>query len=831
MLAALTACLPLSADASTASVEVTNGISRLTVKDATMAGEANRVSLSTAANGVCASAMLPACYLVEDLGAPIVPTDGGGCTSVDPNRVVCPGVAVQAITVTLAGGDDEFTVGDLVYPPGRLGAGELPVTVEGGPGRDTLTGGAGMDALRGDDNSGLAPARDVLVGGPGNDLMVGDAGDDSLDGGADTDRVFGFAGDDSVLGGSGDDVVDGGADTDTSDGGSGNDDVQGNKGEDTLLGGPGDDSVDGGAGADTADGEDGNDGVRGNDGTDTVLGGAGDDRLDFARVNAPDATGGADSLQGGLGDDELSVGPRDSGNVPDDLSGGEGTDKADFSDRSAPLTIDLDGQADDGEAREGDNVQPDVENLIGGADDDTLTGSDAANNLDGRDGEDTLAGRGGDDMLVGGDRDEGGDTLHGEDGSDTLIGGPGEDALTGGEEVDKLFGGGGADAVDGSRGDDTLEGGVGADTVDGGEGNDSLDGGGVVLVGADGPDELTGGPGDDVLLGGRGNDRLNGGFGADYISGQTQRDTVTFEDRKRKVSVTLLDSDNNDGERGELDNVLPDVEVIVGGLRGDDLIGDADSNTVEGGSGEDFIDGKLDSDRLVGGDAPDIVRSRDGVVDEVGCGDAGDLAIVDRRDNVLECETVDRAGARRLAVGSSALVRPESEFRLRLRQGHRFFPLTEKKLKIRIGSTIDPQAGVVRLTTAKNRAGARQVASVSAGRFTVRQKRRRRPVTELELSGGLPDCPGSATRQGSAKRPAAPLTRSLRVDVKDERPRGRFRVRGRFSIGGSRGTEWITEDSCDGTLTTVISGTVRVRDFGRGETVMVRQGKPYLATP
>jgi Ca2+-binding RTX toxin-like protein len=830
LLVALSAWLPLAAEASTASVVVTGDVPRLTITDGV--GEVNHVSISTAVGDDCAdlSDMRPSCYSIEDEGALITPENGcarvPATATADTNQVVCSDRDVISILVSLGRGDDQFSVGDLVYPPGVPITGVRPVDVEGGPGSDTLTGGSGIDGLRGDDPSKSDPGSDVLTGGDGRDLMVGDAGDDRLDGGADVDRIFGNAGGDSVLGGPGDDErLEGGADADTVDGGEGNDDVSGNDGMDTVLGSAGGDTLAGGDDADTVDGGEGNDNVRGNDGRDDVLGGAGDDRLDFPRTDAPEPAGGADSLQGGPGDDDLSVGPRSTSNVPDHLSGGAGTDKADFSDRSAPLTIDLDGQADDGEAGEGDNVEPDVENVIGGADDDTLTGSDAADNLDGREGEDTLAGRGGDDMLVGGVRDEGGDTLRGEEGSDTLMGGPGEDAMAGGEQVDKLFGGGGADSVDGDRGGDTLEGGAGADTIDGGEGIDSLHGGGVVIVGADGPDELIGGPGDDILLGGRGNDRLDGGFGADYISGQTQRDTVTFEDRKSKVSVTLLDGQNNDGERGELDNVLADVEVIVGGIRGDDLVGDADGNTVEGGSGEDFIDGKLDSDRLVGGEAPDIVRARDGVADEVSCGDAGDLAIVDRRDNVSECETVDRAGARRIAVGITALVRPQGEFRLRLRQGRRFFPLTEKKLKIRMGSTIDPKAGVVRLATAKNRAGARQAASVSAGRFTVHQSRRRRPVTELELAGRLP-CRGSA-----AKRPAASLARSLRVDVRKKHRRGRYKVKGRYSIGASRGTEWITEDRCDGTLTTVISGTVRVRDFGRRETVTVRPGKPYLAAP
>jgi hypothetical protein len=56
-------------------------------------------------------------------------------------------------------------------------------------------------------------------------------------------------------------------------------------------------------------------------------------------------------------------------------------------------------------------------------------------------------------------------------------------------------------------------------------------------------------------------------------------------------------------------------------------------------------------------------------------------------------------------------------------------------------------------------------------------------------------------------------------------------VNGKYSKGASEGTEWITTDRCDGTLTRVLSGTVRVRDFGRAKTVTVRAGHRYLARP
>ncbi|MEZ0285245.1 MAG: hypothetical protein ACAH79_08445, partial [Thermoleophilia bacterium] len=294
-----------------------------------------------------------------------------------------------------------------------------------------------------------------------------------------------------------------------------------------------------------------------------------------------------------------------------------------------------------------------------------------------------------------------------------------------------------------------------------------------------------------------------------------------YEDRTNKVFVTL-DGRDNDVEADEHDNVLPDVEVILGGFGGDDLYGNVGDNTVEGGTGEDLIDGKRRPDRLLGGDASDLVMARDGLRDEVACGDGGDLVIADDKDEVIECETVDRPGSRGVVVGRYARLSPRREVGLRLPQGRRFFPVAQT-VKIPIGSTIDPpEGGVVRLTTASDREGGRKLVSASGGPFTVRQRGGRRAVTGLWLSGRLPDCRNR--EQQTARRARPP--RKLRIS---EKGKGRVEVYGRYSIGGSFGTSWITEDRCDGTLTTVRSGTVRVRDLGRGRMVLVRPGHPYLA--
>ena len=58
---------------------------------------------------------------------------------------------------------------------------------------------------------------------------------------------------------------------------------------------------------------------------------------------------------------------------------------------------------------------------------------------------------------------------------------------------------------------------------------------------------------------------------------------------------------------------------------------------------------------------------------------------------------------------------------------------------------------------------------------------------------------------------------------------GRFTTKGRYASAAVRGTIWLTEDRCDGTLTRVTSGSVAVRDRARRRTVIVRAGHSYLA--
>ena len=661
--------------------------------------------------------------------------------------------------------------------------------------------GGGNDVFRLDNSASTVAAIGIAVinGGPGDDEITTDAG---------VQNLFGDSGDDTLDAGAGDDILEGSAGSDTLLGGPGRDQLDGGDDGDHLFGGDGPDILLGRDGADKLDGGAGDDEVRGGTGRDEVAGGDGNDRLD-GPPGAEEAT-----------DPSVGAGP-------DTLIGGPGSDTADYSGRTAAVDVSLDDRANDGEAGEEDDVRTDVERVLGGSGDDTLTGSPGPDFLDGLGGDDRLSGRGGADTLQGGDGSSGSDFLSGGDGPDLLRAGPGDDALDGGDGDDVLSAAGGSDELHGGSGNDTLIGGAGIDALDGEAGDDTLYGAEPVLTGGDGADDISGGSGRDALFGGRGNDRLDPGLGPDLIYGEAGTDTVTYEDRTNPVTVTFDDLPN-DGEEGEHDNVASDVERVVGGEEGDDLFGRVEGGTLEGGPGEDLVQGGPAPDRLTGGDAGDLIRARDGVSDVVLCGDGEDLAIIDRgdQDKVLGCETVDRGPGRRPAVGKTAVIRPEpSAFKLRLPGGSRSFDLNEA-VKIPLSSTIDATAGPVRLTTARNTGGDRQELVARGGAFTVVQAGGERPATELRLRGRFARAcsAASAGRRGGERSPR----RRLEVEITS---RGPVRVRGKHSRGAAVGTAWVTEDRCDGTLTQVLSGVVRVFDFRRGRSTLVRAGHEYLARP
>jgi Ca2+-binding RTX toxin-like protein len=147
-------------------------------------------------------------------------------------------------------------------------------------------------------------------------------------------------------------------------------------------------TLSGGTGADLLTGGNGND----------VLDGGADDDLLFGDA-------GTDALSGGDGDDTLS-----GQGGADSLTGGAGFDTTFYASLTAEaISVTLDGLANDGVAGEGDNVNPDVEDVDADTSDAmgtpgvvTLLGSSAANSLRVTAGTSTIDGSTGNDVLTGG---------------------------------------------------------------------------------------------------------------------------------------------------------------------------------------------------------------------------------------------------------------------------------------------------------------------------------------------------------------------------------------------------------------------------------------------
>jgi Tol biopolymer transport system component len=101
-----------------------------------------------------------------------------------------------------------------------------------------------------------------------------------------------------------------------------------------------------------------------------------------------------------------------------------------------------------------------------------------------------------------------------------------------------------------------------------------------------------------------------------------------------------------------------------------------------------------------------------------------------------------------------------------------------------------------------------------------------RPIVELGLTrGNFSVCPKRRTKSARAT-PTNTVVRQLWGNGT-----GSFRTRGRYAAATVRGTQWLTADRCDGTLTKVTRGVVQVTDVPKNKQVTVRAGQSYLARP
>jgi hypothetical protein len=167
-------------------------------------------------------------------------------------------------------------------------------------------------------------------------------------------------------------------------------------------------------------------------------------------------------------------------------------------------------------------------------------------------------------------------------------------------------------------------------------------------------------------------------------------------------------------------------------------------------------------------------------------------------------------------VRGTVLVRPRGK--------KKFVRLTDPAL-VRVGSEIDVERGVARVTVASDTKGTLAPATVRGGRFVLTQGKGSKPISQLALSRKL-SCAKAKSKRGRASI-AAKRRKSRRLWVQTRAKR--YRTKGRYATGTVRGTRWLTTDGCRSTRISVTRGVVTVRDLVRKRNRAVRPGRSYTA--
>jgi Ca2+-binding RTX toxin-like protein len=294
------------------------------------------------------------------------------------------------------------------------------------------------------------------------------------------------------------------------------------------------------------------------------------------------------------------------GRGADYIDGGWGFDTVDYGFSTSGVEVRLPAFLGDvgygGNSFVGRDSLVSIEQVIGTAASDNLTGNDDFNILWGQGNADKLYGLGGVDWLYGGDDN---DILDGGAGGDYLDGGAGSsnwavyfDAPA--RVVASLVTGGtvGDAAGDvfvsiqnlwGSNFDDELRGDGTANRVYGSGGNDIIDGLGAA-------DQLDGGAGDDTLDGGSGNDEMWGGKDNDnYIidsAGDLVFEQIGEGNDAAFTSATYTLRTGQEIEELHTTNQMGTVAIdLIGNEFGNMVVGNDGANTIAGSRAGDDADG------------------------------------------------------------------------------------------------------------------------------------------------------------------------------------------------------------------------------------------------
>ena len=506
--------------------------------------------------------------------------------------------------------------------------------------------------LTGNDNIAYAYSLGMsLDGGPGNDTIAGGSALDTLVGGSGDDHFTLRSLDDSVVvenPGEGGDTVrlawNVSAPTTV--------DVAQFENVENLLAA--------GTGAFHLTGDDAGNALTGNASGNALTGGEGDDTLD--------GKGSVDTMTGGPGDDFFVV-DRASDVVLENAD--EGSDTVRITYATKPVqTLDL-GLLHGGHLEGLHAAGAGPWRLVGNERDNVLTGNASANRLTGGAGNDTMTGGAGNDLyFVDSPHDvvveaaKGGtDSVRSSSGfalgpnvESLLLTDAGGHALIGNASRNAITGNLGDDTLEGAGGNDTLRGGAGNDLYVAGVGKDSIvesAGGGedtvqsvasfsiaalahvehITLAGS-AHANATGNAGANLLIGNDGNNRLDGRGGADTMSGGVGDDLYIL-DRDSDVVDEAADG-GGDTVRLAYTAATPaliDLNVMFNNVEHVDITGSGVFH-LAGDGADNALAGNASRNGIAGGDGNDTLDGRGGV-DTMTGGAGDDLYVLDRASDVV----------------------------------------------------------------------------------------------------------------------------------------------------------------------------------------------------
>jgi Ca2+-binding RTX toxin-like protein len=362
-------------------------------------------------------------------------------------------------------------------------------------------------------------------------------------------------------------------------------------------------------GIDNAIGTNQADTIYGGSGVNTIWAGSGADTI---------YTGsGADTIYGEAGDDIIHM-QSVTNSVGNFVDGGAGFDTVSYDGLDERVVINMQGVTDVA-VQVGNttnhHIITSIENIIGTAQNDTITGSEGVNTFVGMSGSDTIYGIGGNNLIYGGTQERNSTSTS----ADLLVGGTGDDTI---------YGAAGADDLRGGLGDDTIYGGAGNDTIRSGLGEDTL----------------YGEAGDDIFVFEAADNMTNYVFGGNETTDNGSLDMVDYTQAIKGLTIDLggkvgikasdeitydnkfINTYNNNGFAYSADqgfNLLYGIEQVRGSdLEGDTIRGNSANNSIWGQGGDDTIYGIAGNNYLDGGANNDLIFA--GLGSDIMVGGSGD---------------------------------------------------------------------------------------------------------------------------------------------------------------------------------------------------------------